>query len=88
MPEYKLPTKTKEELLKIDICVAYAQSKNREKTGTYAYELNRVLKANNLPSIIILDDDDRHNLRQQSRNRPNTELTTQPETMESKPTAS
>lgn len=58
MPNYKMPEITKEDLLKINICVAHAQCKNREKPGTYAYELNKVLKANNLPNIIIPEDTD------------------------------
>lgn len=53
-----MPEITKEELLKINICVAHAQGKNREKPGTYANELNKVLKANNLPNIIIPEDTD------------------------------
>lgn len=53
-----MPEITKEELLKISICVAHAQCKNQDKPGTCAYELNRVLMANNLPNIIIPEDTD------------------------------
>ncbi len=53
-----IPVITKEEILKIHICVAHAQSKNQEKPGCYSYELNRILKANNLPNITIPDDED------------------------------
>ncbi len=58
LPNFNTPTITKEELLKINIRVAHAQFKNQEKPGTYKYELNRILKANNLPSIVIPDDTD------------------------------
>ncbi len=54
----KVPTVSKEELLKIHACVAHAQSKEQIKPGTYKHELNRVLRANNLPTIIIPDEDD------------------------------
>ena len=53
MPTYKLPEITREDLLRINICMAHAQYKNKENPGSYANELNKVLKANNLPSIII-----------------------------------
>ncbi len=59
MPSYKMPIITKEELLKINICVAHAQAKNHQNPGTYSYELNKVLKANSLPTIIIPDDSDK-----------------------------
>ena len=58
MPIFKMPTITKEELIKINICVAHAQAKNQQSPGTYSYELNRVLKANSLPTIIIPNDSD------------------------------
>ncbi len=58
LPIFNTPTIIKEELLKINICVAHAQFKNQEKPGTYKYELNRILKTNNLPSIAIPDDTD------------------------------
>lgn len=54
---YNLPQISKEELLKIKICVAHAQCKNQEKPGSYAYELNRVLNANKLPTIVIPEED-------------------------------
>ncbi len=56
LPTYNLPQISKEELLKINICVAHAQIKNQEKPGSYTNELNKVLKANNLPDIIIPDE--------------------------------
>ena len=46
---------TREETLKINICVAHAHYRNIEKPGSYAEELNKVLKANHLPTIIIPD---------------------------------
>ncbi len=55
-PTYNIPQITKEEMLKIHICVAHAQVKNQEKPGTYAKELNKILKVNNLPDIIIPDE--------------------------------
>ncbi len=58
MPSYSLPMITKEKLLKINICVAHAQNKKQQKHGTYAIELNKNLKANNLPNIIIPEDTD------------------------------
>ena len=51
------PIVTKEEILKIHICVAHAKSKEQENPGTYSTVLNNVLKANKLPTIIIPDDD-------------------------------
>ncbi len=56
MTSYHIPKITKEELLKIHICVAHAQVKNQETPGSYAMELNKALSANNLPNIIIPDD--------------------------------
>ncbi len=56
MSSTKTPTVTKEELLKIHICVAHAQAKNQENPGSYSYELNKVLTANKLPNIIIPND--------------------------------
>ena len=53
-----VPMITKEELLKIHICITHAKMKEADHPGTYELELNRVLKANNLPSIIIPKDDD------------------------------
>ena len=58
MPTFNVPTITKEELLKIHICVAHAQTKNQEKPGCYSHELNKILTMNNLPNIIIPTDDD------------------------------
>ena len=58
IPMPKMPQITKEELLKINICVAHAHGKDQKNPGTYAYELDRTLKANNLPQIIIPDDED------------------------------
>ncbi len=55
------PIVTKEEILKIHTCVAHAQNKEQMNPGTYKYELNRVLKANNLPTIIIPDDENETN---------------------------
>ncbi len=53
----KVPTVTKAELLKIHACVDHAQNQEQRKPGTYKHELNRVLKANNLTTIIIPDDE-------------------------------
>ncbi len=53
----KVPTVTKAELLEIHTCVAHAQTQEQREPGTYKYELNRVLKPNNLPTIIIPDDE-------------------------------
>ncbi len=56
MPTYNLPQISKEELLKINICVVHAQIKNQEKPGSYPNELIKVLKANNISNIIISDE--------------------------------
>ncbi len=53
----KVSIVTKAELLKIHAYVAHAQNQEQRKPGTYEYEVNRVLKANSLPTIIIPDDD-------------------------------
>jgi len=50
------PVLSREDLLKVNICVTHAHFKNKENPGTYAEELNKVLTANNLPNIIIPDD--------------------------------
>lgn len=55
---YKMPIITKEEIFKINICVAYEHNKNQVNPGCYKYELNWVLKANNLPNINIPKDTD------------------------------
>ncbi len=47
------PIITKEEILKIHICAAHAQNQEQKKPGSYNYEFNRILKINNLPTIII-----------------------------------
>ena len=49
------PIITKEEALLIHICVAHAHHRNIQNPGSYEAELNAVLKANKLPSIIIPD---------------------------------
>ena len=49
----KIPMITKEELLKIHICVVHAQGRDQANPGTYSDELNRVLEENNLPKIKI-----------------------------------
>lgn len=51
-----IPQITKEEVLKINICVSHARSKNIENPGCYSEELNKILKANNLPNIIIPEE--------------------------------
>ena len=51
--QHTTPFITREEYLKINICIAHAHQKNIETPGTYAEELNKVLTANKLPSIII-----------------------------------
>ncbi len=56
MTNLQTPIVTKEEMLNIHICVAHAQNENQKKPSTYKYELNKVLKANNLPTIIIPDE--------------------------------
>lgn len=53
-----LPQISKEEILKIHICVIHAQVKDQQKPGTYAKELNKMLKENKLPSIIVPEDTD------------------------------
>ncbi len=54
MPQqYQVPEITKEEILKINICVAHAHYANLSNSGTYSHELNKVLTTNNLPNIII-----------------------------------
>ncbi len=58
MPNFQTSSVTKEELLKIHIYVAHAQAKNQIKPGTYQFELNKSLKANNLPTIIIPEEPD------------------------------
>ncbi len=55
MPRYVHPEITKEETLKIHICVAHAHYRNLENPGSYGEELNKILTANNLPNIIIPD---------------------------------
>ena len=49
---YSTPHITREETLKVNICVAHALYGNLGR-GTYAHELNRILTAYNLPNIII-----------------------------------
>lgn len=44
------------ELLKFHLCVAHAQFQNQERPGSYTHELNNILRANNLPNIIVPDD--------------------------------
>ncbi len=55
MPRYIFPEITKEETLKIHICVAHAHNRNLENPGSYVEELNKILAANNLPNIITPD---------------------------------
>ena len=57
-PTFNVPIITKEEILKIHICVAHAQTKNQEKPGCYKNVLNKILTMNNLPNIIMPTDDD------------------------------
>ncbi len=52
MPTFNIPQVTKEEVLKIHICLAHAQIR-KGQDHNYEVELNKVLKANNLPSITI-----------------------------------
>ena len=49
---------TREESLKINICVAHAHYKTLNNPGTYAEELNKTLTLNGLPNIKIPGDDD------------------------------
>ncbi len=58
-PAYNI---TREETLKINICVAHAHYQNIAKPGCYAEELNKILKANNLPTIVIPDTPDSQNM--------------------------
>ncbi len=58
MPTFNVPTITKDEMLKIHICVAHAQAKNQETPGCYSNVLNKTLTMNNLPNIIIPTDDE------------------------------
>ncbi len=55
VPHYIYPDITKEETLKIHICVAHARYNNLEKLGSSGDELNKILTANNLPNQIIPD---------------------------------
>lgn len=50
---YSPPIITREDTLKINICVAHAHYMNIDKPGSYEEELNKVLKLNNLPCIKI-----------------------------------
>ena len=61
MPSYTTPLVTKEEILKIHLCVVHAQNKDQKNPGTYKAELNKVLKANKLPTIIIPDEPEDNN---------------------------
>ncbi len=47
------PLITREEALKINICVSHAHYKNMESPGSYAEELNKILTLNNLPNIVV-----------------------------------
>ncbi len=58
MLSFSMPQFTREEMLKINICVAHANYKNQERPGSYASELSKILRANNLPNIIIPEDTD------------------------------
>ena len=44
---------TREDLLKMNICVAIAETKNKENPGTFATILNKTLSENNLPTIVV-----------------------------------
>lgn len=46
----------REDLLKINICIGLAESRNKNSPGTFALELNNALKANNLPTITVPDE--------------------------------
>ncbi len=50
---HSAPLITREETLKSNICVAHAHCKKLEKPVSYEEEMNKVLKLNNLPTIII-----------------------------------
>ena len=50
---YTVPQITQEETLKINICMVHTHYRNLENPGTYANELNRILRANNLLNINI-----------------------------------
>ncbi len=53
-PCYVKPDITREETLKINICVAHAHYRNLENPGTYGEELNKILTANKLPNDRIV----------------------------------
>lgn len=58
IPSFNMPQVTEEELLKINICVAHARSKDQTKPGSYETEFNRLVQANNLPNVIISEGRD------------------------------
>ncbi len=61
LPPQPMYNITREEALIINICVAHAHYKNIESPGCYAEELNKILKAKQLPTIIIPETpDSRH----------------------------
>ncbi len=53
---WNVPAVTKEEMLKIHICVAHARMKDTDLPGSYETELNKILKLNNLPAIKVPKD--------------------------------
>ncbi len=52
---YSPPSISREDILRINICVSHSHYRNIEYPGTYEEELNKILKLNNLPSIKIPD---------------------------------
>ncbi len=55
-PVYNTPVVTREEILKINICVAHARMRETDHPGSYETELNKILKLNNLPTIKVPQD--------------------------------
>ncbi len=57
MTNFQTPLVTRDEILQIYICVTHAENANPKNPGTYKYELNKLLKANKLPTIKFPDDE-------------------------------
>ncbi len=72
------PEVTKEEALKINICVAHAHYKNLENPGSNRTVLNKILAANNLPTIVIPECPDSTKIyKEQQQQKARTESTEQ-----------
>ncbi len=57
MTNFQTPLVSREEVLKIYTCVAHAENANLKNPGSYKNELNKLLKANTLPTIKFPDDE-------------------------------